>query len=368
MKLSIDATGLGQVKTGTAVYLTEILRVWNRTPTPDHHFVIFASPKTADYLQALQLDQRFSFVSAPDSRALRILWQQTALPWHLSRLGIDVHWGSGFILPLLGRPPMAVTIHDLTFQLFPALHETIKRHYFPAMIAAAVKKAKCIIAISQSTRTDLHRLLPASRGKTEVTLLAPREFSGPAAKARPAGRDLLCLGTLEPRKNLDRLLEAWLSLAESDKRGSRLVVVGMQGWMVERLLERHRNGDASLEFTGFLDDDALHRRLTGARALVYPSIYEGFGLPVIEAMALGIPVLTSNVGATREVAGDAALLVDPLDTGAIRDGLRRLLDDDAFCGQLAERGKKRASEFSWEETATQTLRILEGIARRPAAQ
>lgn len=362
MKLSIDATGLGQVKTGTAVYLTEILRAWHQNPALRHHFFIFASPKSAGYLQALQLDERFTFIASPDSRALRILWQQFVLPLQLRRLRIDVHWGSGFILPLLSSQRMVVTVHDLTFQLFPALHEPIKRYYFPAMIAAAVRKARRIIAISETTRNDLHRLLPLSRGKTEVTLLAPRNFPREESAPPDQSKYLVSLGTLEPRKNLDRLLKAWLALTQPQKQGARLVVVGMQGWMVDRLLERHRNADESVEFTGFLDDVALHRLLQNATALVYPSLYEGFGLPIVEAMALGIPVLTSDIGATREVAGDAALFIDPLSTESIKQGLLRLLNDSTLREELSKLGKQWADELSWKQTAEQTIRILEETA------
>jgi len=366
LKFSIDATGLGGVKTGTAVYLTEVLKAWNKDPGVAHRFVIFASPKTAGYLRTLGLDGRFSFIDSPDSRALRIAWQQLVIPWHLLRLRVDAHWGCGFVLPLVGRRPMVVTIYDLTFQLFPAVHEPIKRYYFPAMIAAAVRKASRVIAISAATECDLHRLLPASRGKTVVTLLAPRRLPEaglcPAEEAFPERGYVLCLGTLEPRKNLARLLEAWLGLAEGERRGIKLVVVGVRGWMMDELLAEHARAEDAVVFTGFVDDQVLSRLLGGALALAYPSLYEGFGLPVLEAMAQGVPVLTSDAGATREIARDGALLVDPTDVTAIRRGLLRLIDDATLRGHLSACGRVRAAQFSWERTARQTLDVLEAAA------
>lgn len=365
MRISIDATGLGGPKTGTAVYLMEILAAWNRNRSIEHEFVIFVTSRALRHLDSLGLDGRFRFVEAPDNRHFRVLWQQTVMAWHVARLRVAVHWGTGFVLPLLSTRPMVVTIHDLTFQLFPSVHEHIKRYYFPAMIKAAVNKARSVIAISESTRDDLHRLLPRSRGKTVVTLLAARTLL-PGLKQEGAGdRDgdayLLFVGTVEPRKNLERLIAAWQSIDPPDRRGVRLVIVGATGWLVDRLLSQSSTGDA-IEFKGFVGDDELARLMRRATAFVYPSLYEGFGLPVLEAMAQGIPVMTSDVGATREVAGAAALLVDPASTSSIRNGLLRLLNDEALRGELSRRGMERAASFSWERAAMETLAAIEKAA------
>lgn len=366
MKLSIDATGLGGPKTGTSVYLAEILAAWNRDRTIAHEFLIFATPRALRHLTALRLDGRFRFVHAPDNRLVRLLWQQTIMAWKVFRLRVDAHWGTGFVLPLLGAKPMVVTIHDLTFQLFPAVHERVKRCYFPAMMKAAVSKARYVLAISESTRNDLNRLLPNSRGKTVVTLLAARPLSAGPAREKPNAETgagyVLFVGTVEPRKNLERLIEAWKSIGSSDRHGIRLVIVGATGWLVDRMLSRSV-ADHAIEFKGFVEDDELAHLMRGAMAFAYPSLYEGFGLPVLEAMAQGIPVLTSNVGATREVADDAALLVDPMSTASIRDGLVRLLNDDAMRAELSRRGMERAASFSWERTAADTLAVIEKAAR-----
>lgn len=364
MRISIDATGLGGPKTGTSVYLAEILAAWNRNRLVDHEFLIFATPRAHTHLVGLELDNRFRFISAPDSRAIRMLWQQTVMPWHISRSRVDVHWGTAFVLPLLSKKPMVVTVHDLTFQLFPAVHERVKRYYFPAMIKAAVSKARYVVAVSESTRADLCRLLPKSREKTTVTLLAARRF---ASRARPsespygAGGYVLFVGTVEPRKNLERLIAAWQAIDRRERGDARLVIVGATGWLVDAMLSRSLVQD-SVEFKGFVEDEDLADLMQGAMVFVYPSLYEGFGLPVLEAMAQGIPVLTSDVGATREVADAAALLVDPSSTASIRDGLARLLNDTALRRDLARLGVERAASFSWERTAADTLAVLEKAA------
>lgn len=367
MKISIDATGLGGPKTGTTVYLTEILSVWNLDRSINHEFVVFASPKALQHLMALGLDGRFQFVRAPNNRHARTLWQQTILPWAINRLHVNVHWGTGFVLPLLSTRPMVVTIHDMTFQLFPSVHELIKRYYFPAMIKAAVNKATYVLAVSETTRNDLYRLLPVSREKTLVTLLAARKLApGMHPESLPGLSEVesdyvLFVGTVEPRKNLERLIAAWQSIGSAERHGVRLVIVGATGWLVDQILSRPVSEDA-IEFKGFVGDDELAHLMRGAMAFVYPSLYEGFGLPVLEAMAQGIPVLTSNVGATREVAEGAALLIDPLNTSSISDGLIRLLNDDTLRCELSRRGQERAASFSWERTARETLGFIEKAA------
>lgn len=365
MRISIDATGLGGPKTGTTVYLAEILSVWGQDHSIDHEFVIFATEKAIPNLSACGLDRRFRFVMAPSHRHLRVLWQQTVMPWQIARLRVDVHWGAGFVLPLVSGKPMVLTVHDLTFQLFPEVHEWIKRYYFPAMIKAAVGKARAVIAISESTSEDLHRLLPASRGKTAVTLLAARSLgeSTPLTPTRHPDGDgyMVFVGTVEPRKNLTRLVTAWQSLAPAIRGKAKLVVAGATGWMVDELVGRLNSADA-IEFRGHVSDRELADLMHGAMAFLYPSLYEGFGLPIVEAMAYGIPVLTSNVGATREIAEGAAILVDPNSVDSIRAGLARLLTDPGLRESLTALGRERAGAFSWTKTARETLDIIEKAA------
>ena len=364
MRISLDATGLGRPKTGTSVYLTELLSCIARDRSVDHEFVIFASDKGVAHCQEAQLDGRFKFVLAPSHRQLRVVWQQTHMPWHIGRARIDVHWGTGFVLPLMSRVPMAVTVHDLTHQLYPEAHERLKRFYFPAIISASVKKAEAVFVVSQATERDLHRIMPTSVGKTVVTPLAARRLGTPDVRSRGARTDqdyLLFVGTLEPRKNLRRLLSAWQSLDPTIRGGTKLFIVGATGWMVERLLEDTAS-DTSVKFFGHVDDNELAGLLNGAKALVYPSLYEGFGLPVVEAMELGVPVLTSNTGATREIAEGAAILVEPTSVDDIRAGLARLLTEPDLLAALSMGGPERARSFSWERTAKLTIQTLEKLA------
>ena len=357
MKISIDASGLGQAKTGTTVYLTQILAQWNCDKGVAHTFVIFVAPKARHHLTALDLDERFQLCDAPDHRLLRVLWQQTQLPLQLARLKPQVHWGPGFVVPLLSRHRMVVTVHDLTFQLFPAAHEPIKRYYFPWMIRCAVQKAHTVLVISQTTQADLERLHPGSRHKTRGTLLGARTL--PAVEAQPSAAPYaLFIGTLEPRKNLRNLIQAWRSLAPAIRGQTQLRVVGATGWMVQDVLASTSEQD-HIHFLGSLTDQALAAQLQGASFFVYPSLYEGFGLPVLEAMSVGVPVLTSNAGATQEIAAQAALLVDPHSVASMAQGLARLLQEPQLRATLRAAGLQRAAQFSWAHTARFTLQALQ---------
>ena len=368
MKISIDATGLGEVKTGTGVYVSEVLRCWNADKAIEDEFIIFANPGAVQYLLPLELDARFRFIVAPECRWIRGLWQQSVLVWLLRQQRVHVHWGTGFVLPILTRSQTVVTIHDLSFQLFPEVHERFKRYYFPLMINLAVRKAASVLAVSQTTASDLGSFLPAAKGKTVVTRLAPRRLDGNGAVWRtntlPASPYILFVGTLEPRKNLISLLAAWQMMTDEQRAGMHLLVVGSPGWMMEHRLKPYRHLDQSVCFTGFVSDDELGDLIRGALLLAYPSLYEGFGLPVIEAMSLGVPVLTSSVGATQEVAKDAAWLVDPTSVDQIRGGLIRLVSDDALRQRLMVRGRERAGEFSWSKTAQATIDVLHQNGRR----
>lgn len=363
MRISIDASGLGTPKTGTAVYLEEILKSWASNPDFRDHVMIFTTSRGAQHLCSIGSSNLFSFLRAPENRVVRLLWQQLVLPFLLKSHKIDVHWGAGFVLPLLSKVPGVVTVFDLTFHILPEVHERAKRLYFPAMIRASVAKACEILTISESAASDLLRLYPRAAGKTQVTLLAPREMHIVAERAAaPTGRDrplrFLFVGTLEPRKNLRRLLEAWQGIQLKLRGNAELVIVGATGWMINDVIGKSETLEG-VSLLGSLSDEDLAEEYAKADVFVYPSLYEGFGLPVVEAMAMGLPVLTSDIGATREVAADAAFLVDPYSVDSIRAALVQLISRAEFREQLSLKGRRRAAEFSWDRTAAETLDVLE---------
>ncbi|MDA8391186.1 MAG: glycosyltransferase family 1 protein [Gammaproteobacteria bacterium] len=357
LHVGIDATGLGRFKTGTAVYTLEILRVWNADKTLDARFELFVSPKTRMFFDELGLDERFTYHFAPNHRGLRSLWQHTVLPFRLRHLHCDVLWGVTFIVPAFAPCPSVVTVHDMTYQTMPAVHERLKRWYLRLAVGWGLRKARTILAISEATRADIERLFPAVASKIQVTLLAARRFPEESRMTPDRSPDpyVLAIGTLEPRKNIHRLLAAWRALDPAVRGRARLCIAGCEGWMMGDLGNTKSQEEAGIEFLGYIEEARLRKLLAGALFLAYPSLYEGFGLPVIEAMSLGVPVLTSAVGATAEVAGDAACLVDPWNTASVQQGLVRLLQDIAWREDLRVRGRLRAGKFSWEATAKETF-------------
>jgi glycosyltransferase involved in cell wall biosynthesis len=246
-----------------------------------------------------------------------------------------------FRAPLRSPVPMVVTVLDLAVLRHPALFNRWNRTYSRITVPRVVRAARRVIAISEFTKSELVDLLGVDPGRVTVIGVPPLEaFSpdGPSAE----GDYVLAVGTLEPRKNLKRAAEA------ASRAGVELRVVGARGW-----------GGVSpngVRWLGEVGDDELARLLRGARALVYPSLYEGFGIPILEAMSVGTPVVTSRGGATEEVAGGAAVLVDPLDPASIAAGIE---DAERRRGELRALGLARAQSFSWDDVARQTVEVYE---------
>ena len=368
LRIGIDATGLGSGKTGTVVYATEILAKWNENKSIPHRFYIFTNPSAKKFFVSLELDHRFSVVDSPRNRYVRSIWQQIKLPFLLRRLKIDVHWGTGFTVPILSRTKLVVTIHDLTFYLLPSVHERLKRYLFPLLIRLGVNKSQHVIAVSKTTALDLFKLSFGARNKTSVVYPAGRDIGRSVSsladrnyKISEVKNFILFVGTIEPRKNLERLLDAWHLIPDNVKADVKLIIVGNKGWMSESV-EKKMELSSDVPNIGAIDDSALKFWLSRAMFLVYPSIYEGFGLPVVEAMSAGIPVLTSNVSSMKEVAGEAAYLVNPYSVDEIKIGMIRLLTDKVLRSELTKSGLHRGSQFSWTTASSKTLQILEQAA------
>jgi alpha-1,3-rhamnosyl/mannosyltransferase len=273
--------------------------------------------------------------------------------------------------PRLGQPVVA-TVHDVTTKLFPAWHFWANRLLHRRRLAWIRRHATRVIIDAEATRADTAAVLGVRGDRLDMVPLArgdaaPRD-AGPADVHRRFGLGdepyVLFVGTLEPRKNLVRLVEAFHCLP-SDLGVVRLVLAGPWGWRGRELRTALRRPDARrpIVVTGPVDEATLCGLYAGAHVFAYPSLYEGFGLPVLEAMAARVPVLTSAGGACGELAGSAALLVDPYSVEAIATGLERLLRSADQRGRLAELGSLREREFSWARTATATLEVYRRALR-----
>ena len=258
------------------------------------------------------------------------------------RARVDVHHLSLARGPLWnGRPPVSVTVHDLVPQQLPETMSAWNRHYSRATHDRLLRSADLVVTSSETVAAQL-----SARRVAVVPLGVADELRGPAPEARPAGEGyVLFVGTPEPRKNLTRLADA------AGRAGLRLVVAGAGGWGDDR-------PSTGVEWLGRVDDATLHALYAGAACLAIPSLDEGFGLPAVEAMAVGCPVVAARAGALPEICGDAAVLIDPLDTAAIAAGLREAL---ARADALRDLGRTRAALYTWERSAELLVRAWQSL-------
>jgi glycosyltransferase involved in cell wall biosynthesis len=300
------------------------------------------------------------------------LWTHARLSWEMVTHSPDVLFVPAHVLPLVHPRRSVVTVHDLGYLHYPQAHTRWARTYLQWSTAYNARSATHVIADSEATKRDLIQHCGTTAEKITVVypgcdpsfapvhdlaqLVAARERYGIATPY------VIYVGTLQPRKNLTGLLDAFSNLV-GEGRDLHLAIVGKKGWLYEPLFARVRELglEERVHFAGYVPQADLPGLLSGARALVLPSLYEGFGFPVLEAMACGTPVVCSDVASLPEVAGDAAILVNPHDTAQLTQALRRVLVDDALRHDLAERGLRQAARFSWQECARQTLQILEMV-------
>jgi glycosyltransferase involved in cell wall biosynthesis len=374
MHIALDATAIPLRRAGAGNYIFKLLQALAALDR-ENRYVFFA--KRA-HIDELGIDQPNVELVPTDhaARPLRLIWEQSELPYKLRRLGVNVLHSPHYTMPLAKACRSIVTIPDMTFELLPELHTAVKRIFFRAMMRWSARHADRLIAISESTRSDIIRILGVSPDRVvAVPLAADAEFR-PLPPARVttvctdygvvAGRYVCYVGVLEPRKNLPLLLQAYAALPR-ELQAMPLVIAGKKGWMYHEILERVTAlglGDRVL-FVGHVPQDRLPALYNGARAVVYPSIYEGFGLPVLEAMQCGVPVISTTSSSIPEVAGEGALLVGPADVVGLTSALIKVLSDDEFAADLSRRGLRQAARFSWERCARETLEVYRSVCDPP---
>ena len=308
--------------------------------------------------------------------AIRILWEQLALPilylrGKLAGLEPRLHLlhSMAFVTPLAFPWPTVITVYDLSFIHFPATFPTGQRAYLRLFARLSCRRARRVIAISESTRRDLVKQWGLSADRISVACPGVGEQFQPLPADKVAAfrarrglpeRFILHLGTLQPRKNLPRLIQAYGRL-RGNGTSAKLVLAGDKGWLYGEIAAEIQklNLQGDVIMPGYVEEAELPYWYNAAAVLAYPSLYEGFGLPVVEAMACQTPVVTSNVSSMPEAVGQAgepaALLVDPQDTGALADALHLALTDGSLREELRDRGRLQAANFTWQRTATATV-------------
>jgi glycosyltransferase involved in cell wall biosynthesis len=365
MLIGVDASRLGvDARTGTEQYSWELLHALG-TVDRRNQYLLYCNrvPRSLPPLPP-------SFTLRP--MPLRRAWSHGRLSLEMALHPPDLLFVPAHALPLLPSRRSVITIHDLGFLHHPEAHTRAQNLYYRLFTRLSARRATHIIAISEATKRDLQHFYNTSAAKITVI------YHGVDRRFRPisdqtiledtqrrygiAAPYLLFVSTVQPRKNVSRLIEAFAQArAIVGKRMPSLVLAGKRGWLTEQIERRasELGVEQQVRFIGYVPDSDLPALHSAAMAYVAPSLYEGFGMTVLEAQACGTPVLASNVSSLPEVVGDAGLLVDPYDVGAIRDALLRLVEDDRLRAELRERGLRHAASWTWERTARQTLLVLE---------
>ncbi|HML15749.1 MAG TPA: glycosyltransferase family 1 protein [Bryobacteraceae bacterium] len=356
LRVTIDATPVLLRSAGVKTYVHH----WVRHLRRQADLEIRAFPFLRDF-EALEHEASMLGPLATLPRLGLVYWlNQTGYPpLDLLVQGADIVHASNMLRRAPRRAKLTATLHDLTCWLMPQLHTRSNVRADENFAEAVLRRADGLIAVSENTRQDAIRLLGIAPEKIETihSGVAPEYFDAqPARRARPY---VLYVGAIEPRKNLNKLLDAWKRLRPEHREAFELVVAGPLGWGSQKTLARVR---AEATYLGYVPEADLPGLVAGAAAFAYPSLYEGFGFPVAQAMAAGVPVLTSNTSSLPEIAGDAALLADPRSTVEIANGLARLLDSESLRRKLGERGRARARQFSWETCAARSLAFFRRIA------
>jgi glycosyltransferase involved in cell wall biosynthesis len=372
MRIAVDATALPVRPGGAGYYIINLIRSLLDLNS-GHDFFIFSHP-TKRHLFNLPSAQEKYLVNVPElNRGLRLVWEQTLLPQLLAQLKIDVLHSPHYTMPLMAHIPVVVTFHDMTFLMYPSYHSAIKRLFFPWIIHQSAKKSTAILSVSENTRQDAIRLLGISPEKITTTWLGKDSiFSriqdlGSLAHVREKyklpQKFILNVSTLEPRKNQSTLLAAFNDLTRQNS-SIHLVIAGGKGWGVQQLsqnTERQMNSD-KIHWIGYVDREDMPGLYSLAEIFVYPSMYEGFGLPVLEAMACEVPVITSNTSSLPEIVGTSGLLIAPDHQAALAAAMQKLLLDRNLSAGLTQGAALQAAKFSWKDTAQKTLNVYEKVA------
>ncbi len=362
----LDATSLPKKPVGAGVYITNLVHELLSMKS-DFDFKVLAHEDDFTLFN-LSDDYRSHFIFLADyGRGWRILAEQILYPRICQQYHADLYHGLHYSFPLFSKTPKISTIHDLSFFIYPKKHNFLKRFYFPFFIQKAKNSAKHVLVVSESTKNDLIKFTQTDSAKITVTPLGvDNKFFDPVSwlskdtvrekYALPQGF-ILFVGLIEPRKNVPLLIELYLQLMESEQPDIDLVIAGRWGWESRELLDRYRRSlhFSRIHFPGYIDAEDLPALYQSAAVFVYPSDYEGFGLPVLEAMASGTPVITTRVSSMPEFVGEAGLLVEPGDKDSLKAALAHVISEKIISERLGVAGKIKAREYSWKRTAEKTI-------------
>jgi glycosyltransferase involved in cell wall biosynthesis len=379
VRVAIDYTAAVNQSAGIGRFVRSLVGALAELDQENPYILLYTSPQPADGVDPrFPAGRNFQRRQIPLSqRVMDIVWHRLKLPLPVTVLTgpVDVYHSPDFVLPPVRHAVSLLTVHDLAFLLHPECAEANLREYLEVAVPRSVRRADFVVADSENTRNDVICLLGAAPERVEVVPGAVDPAFQPvddperlrALRARLGIDDtpfILSLGVIEPRKNQRLLFEAYRLLRERRKLPHRLVVVGRQGWLWEDIVaeaERSPFRD-DIHFVGFVAEEDLPAMYSAADLFVFPSLYEGFGLPPLEAMACGTPVVASKSSSLPEVVGDAGLLVDPHDPDALAAAMELALLDEPLRADLRRRGLERAATFTWQIAAERLLAVYQKLA------
>lgn len=370
MKIAFNAQLLSPHKefrnTGLSQYIYKLLMAYADLGLGDLDVFVKKNSSIIDNFNCLET----SFSSS--NRQLRILWEQFVLPVLLKKYKIDLIHCPANIMPLFSGCKTIITVHDLSFIRLKKTHGKLQTWYLNNFTKMSCKKANKIIAVSENTKNDIVNCYGINADKIKVIyngisnnfkIIEDIELQNVIRqKYSLPHKYILYVGTLEPRKNVPGLLKAF-SLCLDELPGYKLVIAGSKGWDYQNIFEavKKLGLEEKVIFAGYVENDHLPLIYNMARLFVYVSFYEGFGLPLIESMACGTPVVTSNISSLKEVVGEAAIKVNPNSSQEIAEAMRKLLLDAAFYDEYRYRGFKKANEFSWKKSAQETWDVYKEV-------
>jgi len=385
LRIGIDYTSAVHQKAGIGRYTRGLVNALAKLESGHEYVLIITGggdqgPEAPVRDLASRLPSNFQIKGVPFSdRFWAVVWHRVRLPLPLDLFtgSVQLFHSPDYVLPPLRSGKKVVTIHDLSFLRYPEGAEPSLRRYLERAVPNAVERADLVLADSQNTKGDIVELLGAPPEKVEVLFPGVDERFRPLEDEQLLERTrtlydlsfpfILFVGTLEPRKNLARLLDAYATLRRLGEISHRLVIAGGTGWLYEGIFRRAEELSLGSDviFLGYVGDENLPALHNLADLFVFPSVYEGFGLPPLEAMACGTPVIASDSSSLPEVVGEAGLLVPSDDHEALAEAMRRVLSDPALREDLVSRGLRQASRFTWGRAGQQLLSTYERLLDSP---
>jgi glycosyltransferase involved in cell wall biosynthesis len=373
MRVALDGFPLSAPKTGVGHYTFELTRTLAEISPEDTFELISPFPFTDTVIAELNNTSLPNLIlNNPKASTFRRRWWAIGLPLFLRQNSFDVFHGTNYEVPLWSRKRNVLTIHDLSLQLHPQFHEDKLVRRARRRLPLMIRSAAVIIAVSESMKREICEHLKVKPERVVVTPEAPRKTFRPLAASETLairqrlgiGQDfILSVGTIEPRKNLLTLARALDRILRTTSLTPQLVIAGGKGWLMDNFYSfiKSRGIEDNVRLIGYTSDHDLRALYSSCRVCVYPSLYEGFGLPPLEAMACGAPLITSQIPAITETVGRSALLIDPLNVEELADSIVKLWNDQGERNRLSQAGRERAAQFTWEQTARLTLEAYRGL-------